>query len=276
MLGIVRRTRTAARRIGAWSRSVEPARELVPAALLAVCECRPGDIGGWVGRGLKRRWGGVRLHPRTLKGMHIEIDPTSGSEVMAYDELFIEGVYDLSRVPFVPDLVLDCGAFSGWFSLLAASHYSAARIISFEPHPENFARACANIAANGHSIEARNEALSDTDGELWFSGSGMGGHLTEAREAGALAVRVTRLRDVIAGLGAQRLLIKLDVEGEEEKIVPDALGVFPRQCAVFFETHRGEAGYRQVARQFEAAGFRVEHRRTHGEQYYDAFAVRTA
>jgi FkbM family methyltransferase len=223
---------------------------------------------------LKRHFGGVRLHPRALRGLSVAVDPTNGAEVMAYDELFIEEVYNLERVPFPPDVVLDCGAFAGWFSLLAASRYPGARIVAFEPHPANFARTRESMATNGVAVETRNEALSDTAGELWFRGEGMGGYLTASGEAGDVAVRVARFRDLVAGLGARRLLVKLDVEGEEERIVPDAVAALPRECAVFFETHRGEAGYRVVAESLAGAGFRVEHSRTHGKLYYDAFAVR--
>jgi FkbM family methyltransferase len=276
MLGVVRRTRTAVRRIRAWSGSVGLTREVVPASLLAICECRPGDLGALVGRGLKRHFDGVRLHPRMLGGLSVAVDPTSGAEVMAYDELFIEAVYDLSRVPFTPEVVLDCGAFSGWFSLLAASRYPGAKIVAFEPHPANYARTRENLTANRLEIETRNEALSDTEGELWFTGSGMGGYLTTTGGEGDVAVHVVRFRDVVARLGSRRLLVKLDVEGEEERIVPDAVEALPQECAVFFETHRGEAGYRAVAEVFTRAGFRVEHSRTHGEKYFDAFAVRGA
>ncbi|PYU29991.1 MAG: hypothetical protein DMG31_15010 [Acidobacteria bacterium] len=47
--------------------------------------------------------------------------------------------------------------------------YVAKQVVAFEPHPENYARLCANIALKGrNNIDARPVAVSDRNGELPF------------------------------------------------------------------------------------------------------------
>ena len=76
-------------------------------------------------------------------------------------------------------------------------------------------------------------------------------------------------------MSPQCLLLKLDVEGEEAKIMPDLVPLLPPTCAVFFESHNGEDGFRDMERHLTAAGFAVQRNRTHDELYVDAFALRT-
>ena len=72
----------------------------------------------------------------------------------------------------------------------------------------------------------------------------------------------------------ERLLLKLDVEGEETHIVPALFDVLPREAAVFFETHHGETGWGWAKQQFTGQGFAVERRRSIS-RYTDGFALRT-
>ena len=108
--------------------------------------------------------------------------------------------------------------------------------------------------------------------------AGFGGHLDSKRDFASIPVQVANLREVIKGLASQRLLLKLDVEGEEDKILPGLVPELPLACGVFFEWHHGEDGLAGIHDLFNEAGFAVEHSRTRysedGTQYVDAFAFR--
>ncbi len=69
------------------------------------------------------------------------------------------------------------------------------------------------------------------------------------------------------------LLLKLDIEGEEERLVPALLPVLPRRCAIFFETHRGGAGWDAVDGLLVAGAFSVRLLRER-DVFRDGFAVR--
>jgi hypothetical protein len=86
-------------------------------------------------------------------------------------------------------------------------------------------------------------------------------------------VRVVDLPAMLSQRRPERLLLKLDVEGEETRIIPALFDVLPREAAVFFETHHGEAGWDWAEQQFTDHGFVVERRRSMYD-FIDGFALR--
>jgi len=81
--------------------------------------------------------------------------------------------YELSKE--VNGLVLDIGAYSGIYSLVAASANNQSRIIALEPHPRNFDLLYKNIQINGFSnITTENLALSNKTGQVTFYNEGRG------------------------------------------------------------------------------------------------------
>ena len=69
-------------------------------------------------------------------------------------------------------VVMDIGAYSGIYSLVAASANQKIEIHAFEPHPNTFKILKNNITVNAFkNIFLNNFALSDTDGEILFYNS---------------------------------------------------------------------------------------------------------
>src|SRR5947207_1883861 len=71
------------------------------------------------------------------------IDPLSAvvylndlGQLLSFEEIFVEKIYDLDLLPFVPEIVFDCGAHAGFFSLLASRRYAKAAVVVFEPAPK--------------------------------------------------------------------------------------------------------------------------------------------
>src|ERR1700760_1262504 len=60
------------------------------------------------------------LKPRQLRGSRLLIDPNDWSQVVIFDEIFLQSGYDMSKVDFIPDVIIDCGAHVGMFSIFAA------------------------------------------------------------------------------------------------------------------------------------------------------------
>jgi FkbM family methyltransferase len=115
-------------------------------------------------------------------------------------------------------VVWDVGANVGFYSLLAAR--KAARVIAFEPVPENLAYLNRHIVLNRleHRIEVCPAAASDHDGTGLFSivpGNRSEGSL---RSYGTLRVRTVRLDSH----GTVPDLIKIDVEGNEHEVLRGA------------------------------------------------------
>jgi FkbM family methyltransferase len=197
---------------------------------------------------------------------------------MVYKELFLEKVYEFSSIRFEPDAVLDCGGYHGYFTLLANVRFPSAKFLAFEPSPLNYKVMLSNFERNGLPIDARQQAVSIHSGAMMFSGEGAGGHLATTVDENSFQVEVVDLREIVSDFASRRLLLKLDVEGEENRILPELLSILPSTCAIFFEWHHSDSALRQIESSLQSDGFTTERNRTRegpdGVVYVDALAIR--
>lgn len=218
----------------------------------------------------------IAVRPRLLGGSTLHLDPSDLAQLVVADEVLIEKVYDLDLVPFNPDLILDCGAHIGTFTLLAASKFPDARLIAFEPDQTNLNWLRKQVESNKKNVEVVDAAVFVCDGnEMFKRSASCGGALQSdaARSDGAISVRTVHLARYISGARSERLLLKMDIEGAEELVLPDVVGLLPENCAIFFETHAGDPGWRRAKVLLETKGFAVTLRRWR-EPYADGFALR--
>jgi FkbM family methyltransferase len=220
----------------------------------------------------------IAVRHSLLGGLILQIDPSDLSHLVVIEEILIEQVYDLSLVPFTPDFVLDCGAHAGIFALLVASTFPKSKLICFEPDPRNYEWVRNQISQNGLEAEVLPVAISTVDGSAQFQdGRGCGSALVEepAQTCDAISVGTLDLGGYIAKVQPQRLLLKMDVEGAEEKVLPEVVDVFPKDCVVFLETHRGEESWRQLSTLLREHGFAVRPTRRR-DAFTDGVAIRTS
>lgn len=170
-------------------------------------------------------------------GARLRLDLTGFVDPMIYEEIFVDGIYPLEVVPFAPDLVVDCGACHGMFTLLARSRFPAARLVAFEPEPTNFARLQENLALNSPGPEAVRAAVGPAAGHVRFTGSGFGGHILGAEETGDIEVEVVSLPEFLRQARPQNLVLKLDIEGAERELLPAIVPQLPSKTVIFLETH---------------------------------------
>lgn len=133
------------------------------------------------------------------------------------------------------DAVLDIGAYTGLFGLVAAKTARGAHVSSFEPIPHIAARARLNGALNrlGDYVVAQ-KAVGEAPGaaELTLYGGHAGttgASLAEKprSDVGRIEVEVTTIDEYASGLGGRRIgLIKLDTEGAEVAAMAGGAGVF--------------------------------------------------
>jgi len=238
----------------------------------------------------RRRWRlvsslmpNVWLKPKRLRGLRLLIDPADWSQTMIFDEVFLKGSYDLTKVKFQPSVIIDCGAHIGLFSLLARSDFPNADLVIYEPNRGNASFIHNQIARNGLDAAFHQSAVSTASGELDFvavnsHGGRLEGHETDGVSADRSPIYKVKVIDFCAELARLRpasLLLKMDVEGEERSLLPAILPCLPVQTAIFFETHSGQLGWREAERLLLASGFQVEKINDRG-LYCDGFAERDA
>jgi FkbM family methyltransferase len=241
--------------------------------------------------------GRLNIRPALFGGLRLALNPLDLTHIAMFDEVVRDNNYDLGLVPFTPDQIFDCGGHIGMFSLLARSRYPMARLIIFEPNPQNVEWIRRQVQLNAMNIEVVQAAVSVREGEATFQDRySFAGHLLDDRTSctpedyqvwkqsnlaeqmlgaprGRYTVRVVDLPAMLSRRRPERLLLKLDVEGEEFRIIPELFDVLPRESAVFFETHHGEAGWNRAKQQFTDHGFGVERRRSI-HHAVDGFALR--
>ncbi len=126
------------------------------------------------------------------------------------------------------DVVLDIGANTGLYSLVAKTLLPRAKVYAFEPVPTVFQRLQENCHLNGYDISCRCQAASNFDGTASIYMSPTTDHVysvtVNQNHVGSTAVQqsvaTTRMSTFIAQERLQKIdLIKLDVETHEPEVL---------------------------------------------------------
>jgi FkbM family methyltransferase len=218
----------------------------------------------------------LAIRPKVFNGLTAILNPADISHLVIADEFIVDNVYDLTKLEFIPDLIIDCGAHIGLFTLLAASHFPSVKITCFEPNPENVEWLSTQVKINHLRVNIVAAAVAVEDGVASFAAEcGCGGSLINGSQTGdsAISVNTVCLTDYILNEKCKRLLIKMDVEGEELTLLPEIIEHLPSTCALFFETHHGETACSDMAALLSSHKFKVITSRMRG-QYADSVAIR--
>ena len=116
--------------------------------------------------------------------------------------------------------VVDIGAHVGVFSIFAASHSDSVRVVSYEPHPDNFQLLTENIKLNNlKNIEPLQLAVSGASGKrkLFISRQDVGHSLVKPQKS-YVEVDCVTLNEVLSQIGKCDFL-KMDCEGAEYDIL---------------------------------------------------------
>ena len=161
--------------------------------------------------------------------------------------------------------IIDIGAHSGVYSLVAAAIRPDLNVIAFEPNPDNYARLLVNITANGCSnvVPSRN-AIAHQSGLFEFGWVSKGlGHLSSGGRLGSyptpkatrLFVNAIQLDEALAGLPiGTRPLIKIDVEGGEVRAFAGMPKILALKPDIILETFHSEA-CEQIGAQTQSLGY---------------------
>ena len=218
----------------------------------------------------------LRLWPRSLNGKSVLLDPTDASHIIIFREIFVEHIYKLAEVPFVPDLILDCGGHIGLFTLLAQHHFPSTRAMVFEPNSANLPYLKAQVEDNSINVEIIPSAVSDFDGQAQFSaGCSCSGSIRPSPELSShdRSVPVVNLCKLLSEMRPQQLVLKMDIEGGEEILLPAILPLLPRKTVLLFETHYGAPSWEKHSQSLGRAGFVVT-QTSNRDRYSDGVAIR--
>jgi FkbM family methyltransferase len=173
------------------------------------------------------------------------------------------------------DLVLDVGANTGQYAAELRAHGYTGRIVSFEPLAA--AHEALKLAARGVPgwTVAPRMAIGDADGEIDIHIAGnsvsssildmLPAHERAAPGSAYVASETVPLKrlDAIAGEflnGARRVLLKIDTQGYEDRVLTGAAGLLDRVTAIQTELslvplYGGQLLFDEMRERIEALGF---------------------
>lgn len=174
-------------------------------------------------------------------GFKMRLDP---KECVDAGLWFAPHLYDRDELDFLlhrfPErgVFLDVGANIGFWSLRFAHGFPLARICAIEANPATFQVLCENIRINSfRNISPVNVGASDVPGELplYCNDTGnRGGDSFALAMAGrnrSITVPVKPLAVILADAGLESVdVMKMDIEGFEEKVLVQFFSVAPRRC----------------------------------------------
>jgi FkbM family methyltransferase len=162
------------------------------------------------------------------------------------------------------DVVIDCGAYVGGFSLSAAR--IAGELHAFEPEPRNFACVARNLAGYSN-VRANNSGLYNETkiASLNISASSVEHSLLRPDDGAPVAVteiQVVALADYCRMQGIDRLdFVKIEAEGVELEVFAGLGAMQPKKFAIDVSPERdGQSPAEEFRIRLEAQGYEVRQR----------------
>ncbi|HEY2636210.1 MAG TPA: FkbM family methyltransferase [Solirubrobacteraceae bacterium] len=186
-------------------------------------------------------------------------------DIRALAETLVLEVYRLPDVPRDP-VIVDLGANIGVASVWLSATYGCGRLVAVEPSAGNAAVVRANMAANGLSGEVIEAAVSRRDGTASFR-EVAGNSTLGALGAGGRPVRTVSMATVLAEVGADVDVLKLDIEGGEEDLLAGDLAWLDRVGLVIAELHPHLIDVGRAIAALESAGFSCRVLQRHGPDW---------
>jgi FkbM family methyltransferase len=138
----------------------------------------------------------------------------------------------------------DIGANIGCYSLFCAHAHPWSKTFAFEPHSVNFLRLMANVHNNdfGRLISPQFMALSDRDGRAEFhmqskEAGSSGSQIEPIKAAGKYSIQVMTGDTIAQMSGINPTHVKIDVDGDEYKILQGMAGVLPNVNSILVEAN---------------------------------------
>lgn len=150
-------------------------------------------------------------------GQHIfEVQNASIAKNLLID-VFIRQDYYFPYTAATP-FIIDCGANVGFSVAYFKMRFPQAKILAFEPDPENFALLQKNLAhATFSNIELRKQAVAENAGQVAFVGNAtVGGIIESGHLKNSFFVEAVKLSDEITEIVD---ILKMDIEGAEAGVL---------------------------------------------------------
>ncbi len=162
------------------------------------------------------------------------------------------------------DVVVDLGAYCGWFSIYASKMVGdSGKVIAFEPDSENLADFKNNLKLNNSkNIILVEKGTWNNEGEVAFEQVGEGSNISNT---GKSKIKVTTLDQELRGLNIpfeDVKFIKMDIEGAELETIDGMREVLlkgkPSLAVASYHIRDGEKTHYKVEQKLKQLGYHAE------------------
>lgn len=202
-----------------------------------------------------------RCYRRFLRS-HIRVSDME-SDFYTTRELAVNDVYDLD-LSFRPDLVIDGGGNIGMFTLRVAAGLEAAgrsaKLAVYEPAPTSAEQVRRHLALNGVQAEVVAACLGGTPRNIpFYCRDAIANSFDPAKPyTSVIEIPVVTLRDAVESEPAERILIKLDIEGMEIEALTSFLPSEKRPVYLVGELHYASKNIPVIRHLFRSHGWTLE------------------
>ena len=187
--------------------------------------------------------------PLGIKGRRFLVETQEAEDWYNPIKWYTKLEYDwvIENVPLDGQKILECGGHHGHYSLVLSGEND---LVIVEPHPDNCdiirKQFIENMIDDGNHriIEG---AVSGVRGKAWFTGQTNG----RLSSHGTMEVDTYRLQDVMPGAG----IIKLDIEGGEYAVLPDAIDSMTKAHTWIIELHPQYGNPNAICNEFLKCGY---------------------
>jgi FkbM family methyltransferase len=164
--------------------------------------------------------------------------------ILRSNALYEQQMLDYIEALAVPGVYADVGSYIGTHAIFFAAFCPASRVLAFEPRPRILEHLRANVAGNqlGDRIEVHAFGLSDRDETV-----------TTVLDGKSVSFPCHPLDAVTSGPVS---LVKLDVEGMEEKVLGGAAGLLARSAPLLFAEAHDQAALATLLAALAPHGYR--------------------
>lgn len=183
----------------------------------------------------------IRLNPRYKRlqtscvGFPITMIDKS-SFLYMYKEIFEDEIYKFKSLNTKPKII-DCGANIGLSVIYFKKLYPESNIVAFEPDPKIFSVLASNIKSGQlKDVEFIQKAVSNKEASIAFTPDNSdGGRIVSEKESGRqILVETVKL----SGYLREKIdFLKIDIEGEEVKVLEECKDLLKNVENMFVEYH---------------------------------------
>ena len=153
-----------------------------------------------------------------------------------------------------PDLIFDIGASCGISTHILVAQHPSGKVIAYEPRPDAFGRLQHRMKKLPGFHECHQAAVGLHAESVELKEKGVGTSRAN-RDEESFAARMVKLDEKVVFNKDAKLVLKIDIEGEEKSLLPKLAPQLPKSSVILLETHQPLNEVKNYATNSLEAGF---------------------